>query len=203
MLAAGVQLRQYIGVDINRESEEVMWQTLVPVIGTERFIYLIMDFYKCSMADFPKPRGEQDDCVTVVTNLGFQEGNDLPSRTRPMLKCLARPGDLLISEMQVFHGSTDERDGTKEVEAVAIEQFYQPQGMRRFSVPVGQSSDGGSPQEPNAASDGEQQEYLFNLVLLRTEIGSATFQQAREASGNFVVKQTGDKSVVFQIAERR
>ena len=71
MLAAGVQLRQYISVDINPDSEEVMRQTLVPVIGTERFAYLIMDSYKCSMADFPNPRGgtrEQDDFVTVMTN---------------------------------------------------------------------------------------------------------------------------------------
>ena len=238
MLAAGVQLRQYIGVDINPESEEVMRQTLVPVIGTERFTYLIVDFYKCSMADFPKFRGgtgEQDDCVTVVTNLGFQEGNDLPSRTGPMLQSLTRPGDLLLSEMQVFHGSTSERAGTGEVEAAAIERFYQLPEMRRFSTLVGQRFDSGSPKKPNAASDGEQQEYLFNLVPLRTEIGSVKvaatlvsvridgvkkyvltnsclkytwdqFQQAREVSGNFIVissQETGDKSVVFQIAERR
>ena len=44
--------------------------------------------------------------------------------------------------------------------------------MRRFSVLVGQRFDGGSLQEPNAAPAGEQQKYLFNLVPLRTEIGS-------------------------------
>ena len=196
-----------------------MRQTLVPVIGTERFTYLIVDFYKYSMADFPKPRGgtgEQDDCVTVVTNLGFQEGNDLPSRTGPMLQSLTRPGDLLLSEMQVFHRSTSERAGTREVEAAAIERFYQLPEMRRFSALVGQRFDSGSPQELNAASDGQQQDYLSNLVPLRIEIGlvkvAATlvsvgidgvkkyvltnscvkdtcdqFQQARETSGNFVV----------------
>ena len=232
MVAAGVQLRQYVGVDINPKSEKVMRQTLEPVIGAERFTYLIVDFYKCSMADFPRPRGgtgEQDDCVTVVTNLGFQEGNDLPSRTGPMLQSLTRPGDLLLSEMQVFHGSTGERARTGEAEAAAIERFYQLPEMRRFSALVGRRFDSCSP------PDGEQQEYLFNLVPLRTEIGSVKvaatlvsvridgvkkyvltnsclkytcdqFQQAREASGNFVVissQETGDKSVVFQIAERR
>ena len=152
-----------------------------------------------------------------------------------MLQSLTRPGDLLLSEMQVFHGSTSERAGTGEVEAAAIERFYQLPEMRRFSALVGQRFDSGSPQEPNAASDGEQQEYLFNLVPLRTEIGlvkvAATlvsvridgvkkyvltnsclkytwdqFQQAREVSGNFIVissQENGDKSAVFQIAERR
>ena len=238
MVAAGVQLRQYVGVDINPKSEKVMRQTFEPVIGTERFTYLIVDFYKCSMADCPKPRGgtgEQDGCLTVVTNLGFQEGNDLPSRTGPMLQLLTRPGDLLLSEMQVFHGSTGDRAWTGEVEAAAIERFYQLPEMRRFSALVGRRFHSGSLQEPNAASDGEQQEYLFNLVPLGTEIGSVKvaamlvsvrmdgvkkyvltnscikytcdqFQQAREASGNFVMissQENGDKSVVFQIAERR
>ena len=167
MLAAGVQLQQYVGVDINPASEEVMRQTLVPLVGIDRFTYLNVDFYKCSMADYPNPggaTGAQEDCVTVVTNLGFQEGNDLRSRIAPMLKCLTRPGDLLLSEMQVFQGSTGERAGTGELKAVAIEQFHQLPEMRRFSVLVGQRFDSGGPGEPNAACDGEQQEYLFNLV---------------------------------------
>lgn len=104
MLAAGVQLRQYIGVDINPDFE-VMRQTLVPLIGLDRFTYLIADFCKCSMANYTKPTrdtGVEDHWATVVTNLDLQEGNDVPSRTGPMLKRLRRPGDLLLSEMQVF-----------------------------------------------------------------------------------------------------
>lgn len=238
LLAAGVQLRQYIGVDINPESEEAMRQALVPVIGAERFTYWIMDFYKCSLKEFPKPTGDtgaQDDCITVVTNLGFQEGNDLPSRTGPMLKRLTRPGDLLLSEMQVFSGSKGRDGGAREAGAASIKQFYQLPEMRRFSVLVGQRFDSASPPEPSTASNGEQNEYLFKLVPLQTEVGSVNvattlvsvrnngdkryvltnsclkytpdqFQQAREASGDFVVmvsQGTGDKSVIFQIAERR
>ena len=104
----------------------------------------------------------------------FQEGNDLPSPTGLMLKCLTRSGHLLLSEMQVFYSSTDERAATREVEAAAIEQFYHLSEMRRFSVLVGQRFDGGISQEPNAASDGEQQDSssdLVPLLPLRTEIG--------------------------------
>lgn len=267
LLAAGVQLRQYVGVDINPASQEVMRQKLMPLIGTERFTYLIADYYECSRTDFPKPmttgtisaEGQGDDMVTIITNLGFQEGNDLPSRTGPMLERLMRPGDLLLSEMQVLHDSPNsfEQVGTDGViRAAAIERFYRLPEMRRFSLLIAQrfsksnsSSDAGrsSPElkcnDNSNYDDCEQQlheppEYLFNLVPLRTDelVGfvnvaatlisvrvdggvkkylltnsclkytQAQFHQVRETSGNFRVMkslETGDKSVVFQIAERR
>ena len=77
MLAAGVQLQQYVGVDINPAPEEVMRQTLVPVVGIDRFTYSNVDFYKCSMADYPNPRGAtgaQEDCMTVVTTWASRRG---------------------------------------------------------------------------------------------------------------------------------
>lgn len=57
------------------------------------------------MANYTKPTrgtGVEDHWVTVVTNLDSQKGNGLLSRTEPKLKHLRRPGDLLLSEMQVF-----------------------------------------------------------------------------------------------------
>lgn len=48
--------------------------------------------------------GSDEDTLTVVTNLGFQEGNDLPTRIGPMLTRITQPGDLLLSEMQVSCG---------------------------------------------------------------------------------------------------
>lgn len=42
----------------------------------------------------------------------------------------------------------------------------------RFSLLIGRKFGSGSLQEPNAASDDEQREYLLNLVPLRTELGS-------------------------------
>ena len=238
LLAAGVQLRQYIGVDINPESEETMRQALLPVVGADRFSYCITDFYKCSVDDFPKPlrdAGAPDDCVTIVTNLGFQEGNDLPSRIGPMLKRLTRPGDLLLSEMQVSHGGSGGDRAIREAGAAKIKHFYQHPEMRYFSILVGQQFDSDHSSKPSARSDCKENEYLFNLVPLQTEVGSVNvattlvsvqnngekryvltnsclkytpdqFQRAREVSGDFVVRvmhETGDRSVIFQIAERR
>lgn len=190
------------------------------------------------MADFPRPTRATrvlEECVTVVSNLGFQEGNDLPSRTGPILKRLTRPGDLLLSEMQVFYGSTVERVRTREVEAAAIEQSDLLPEMRHFSLLVGQRFGSGNLQEPNAAPNGEQQEDLFKIMPLQTKINSVNvaatlvsvridgvkkyvltnnylkdtrdqFKQAREASSDFVViasQETGDKSIIFQVTERR
>ena len=45
LLAVGAQLQQYVGVDINPESEQTMRDTLVPVIGADRFTYWVEDFY--------------------------------------------------------------------------------------------------------------------------------------------------------------
>ena len=177
MLAAGVEIQQYIGVDINPKSEKTMRKTLIPIIGAERFTYWIQDFYKASASDYPKLSGDaemEDDCITIITNLGFQEGNDLPSRIGPMLSCLSRPGDLLLSEMQVFHGC-DTSDGVsgivQEAEGDPIWQFYLLPEMRRFSALVGQKFRSRSPSASNAASDSELNEHLFILVPVETEVG--------------------------------
>ncbi|RHZ44054.1 uncharacterized protein CDV56_101123 [Aspergillus thermomutatus] len=229
LLARGVSLCQYVGIDINPESERTMREALAPVTGEERFSYWVEDFYKCSVAGFPKPKGEttpSESLVTVVTNLGFQEGNDLPARIGPMLKSITRSGDILLSEMQVFGGGADPS---------LIEQFYQHPEMNRFSGLVGEcfESDGAAAASGSAAAVASK--HVFHLLPLQTEIGSVNvattlapvrvnghrkyvltnsclkytreqFQQAREYSGDFVVKlwqETGDKSVVFQVSERR
>lgn len=108
----GARLHQYVGVDINPESREPMRRALVPVVGEDRFTYWIQDFYEASASGYPgvssMPGTElPDDLVTVVTNLGFQEGNDLPSRVGPMLEALTRPGDLVLAEMQVVVFDSD------------------------------------------------------------------------------------------------
>lgn len=57
------------------------------------------------MANYTKPTrgtGVEDHWATVVTNLDFQKGSDVPSRIGSMPKRLRRPGDVLLSEMQVF-----------------------------------------------------------------------------------------------------
>jgi hypothetical protein len=228
LLAAGVRLAYYVGIDINPKSEATMRDALVPIIGAERFAYLIADFYKCSADEIPEPSSApapDDGYFTVVTNLGFQEGNDLPERIGPMLSCLTRPGDLVLSEMQVFRTL---RSGAAES---IIKDFYHHPEMRRFSGLVGRQFDPACSLVP---SEGDKTEYLFYLVPMQTEIGAVKvattlisvlvdgakryvltssclkytpdqFNLARQTKGKFVVRkvlETGDKSVVFHISER-
>ncbi|KAJ7673771.1 hypothetical protein DFH06DRAFT_1467222 [Mycena polygramma] len=228
LLAAGVRLASYVGIDINPASEATMRDALVPTVGAERFHYLIADFYKCSVDDIPAPPSTpdaDDGYATVVTNLGFQEGNDLPERIGPMLSCLTRPGDFVLSEMQVFLPL-----GSSAVECI-IKDFYHHPEMRRFSGLVGRQFDPACSLVP---SEGDETEYLFYLLPMQTGIGavkvattlisarvdgtkryvltnsclkytSEQFDMARQAMGKFIVRkvlETGDKSVVFHIAER-
>lgn len=242
LLQAGVQLCQYVGIDINPKSEKTMRAALEPVLGAERFAYLIADFYKTSADDLPPVPGNPENVVSVMTNLGFQEGNDLPSRLGPMLASLTRPGDLLLSEMQVLPPG----DGD---DATAVEDFYHLPEMLKFSSLVGKkfdrrfnldhyssSSSSSSSDSLDRSLTGGDYEYIFRLVPLDVSgvgqvrvattlvsLPTATgksyvltnscikytreqFERAREALGKFGVrscKETGDRSVVFQIAERR
>ncbi|KAJ6477838.1 hypothetical protein C8R47DRAFT_1178681 [Mycena vitilis] len=212
-LAAGVRLASYVGIDINPASEATMRDALVPTVGAERFYYLIADFYKCCVDDIPAPPftpDAEDGYVTVVTNLGFQEGNDLPERIGPMLSCLTRPGDFVLSEIQVFLPL-----GSSAVKC-SVRDFYHHPEMRRFSGLVGRQFD-------PACSLGEETEYLFYLLPIQTEIGTVnvatTLISARvDGTKRYVLTnsclkytseqfdladgQTGDKSVVFHISER-
>ncbi|KAK4178941.1 hypothetical protein QBC36DRAFT_181444 [Triangularia setosa] len=265
LLNSGVHLAQYVGIDINPESELTMRAALEPIIGPNRFAYLVADFYKTSADDLPSLPGSDDsssEVITVMTNLGFQEGNDLPSRLGPMLSRLTRPGDLLLSEMQVLPSSTPASDTsdsdsdsdlstTSTADAKLVEEFYHHPEMLKFSSLVGKKFDCNfnlshlSPRSsPNSSSEDIAVEtnndygYIFRLVPLQLsdvgEVAVATtlvslpipgrkgknyvltnscikytreqFARARETQGKFGVKgwrETGDGSVVFQIAERR
>lgn len=263
LISSGVQLSQYVGIDINPESELTMRAALEPIIGPDRFAYLVADFYKTSADDLPPLPGsdKEGETITVMTNLGFQEGNDLPSRLGPMLSRLTRPGDLLLSEMQVLPSSAPSSDAsdsesdsdvstTSITDSKLVEEFYHHPEMLKFSSLVGKKFDRNfdlSPQSnPNSSSEdvggggasSNDYEYIFRLVPLQLsnvgEVAVATtlvslpipggkgknyvltnscikytreqFARARETQGKFGVKgwrETGDGSVVFQIAERR
>ncbi|KAL9057313.1 MAG: hypothetical protein Q9162_002387 [Coniocarpon cinnabarinum] len=231
LLQDHANVMQYVGVDINPKSEETMRQAIAPIIGDDRFSYVIRNYYDCLAEDFPTPKRANvvpDNCVTIVTNLGFQEGNDLPSRMQSMLRQLTYPGDLILSEMQLFQNT----------DAATIKGFYDHPEMRQFSTIQGQKFDSSCSNQLSAAGapfEADGAEYLIKLVPLETEVGpvnvattlisgsvngdkkymvtnsclkytSKQYRRAREVSGAFAVKrsfETGDQSVVFQISERK
>lgn len=147
-----------------------------------------------------------------------------------MLAQLTRPGDIVLSEMQVFGPDQEAK----------IRQFYLHPQMRRFSAIVAQKFDprnllNHSPEENGIVqSPAHSGQYTYQLVPLLTGIGIVNtavtlfsvqineqikyvltnsclkytvpqFLKARESSGQFRVRseqRTGDASILFQIAER-
>ena len=75
LIGNGVDLTSYIGLDINPESEKAMRLALEPVVGKQRFSYKINDYNELQSSSFGFHDG-----ITVVTMMGFQEGNELPRK---------------------------------------------------------------------------------------------------------------------------
>lgn len=116
-----IKLGGYIGIDINPRSEMRMYQALEPIIGPERFHYMIADYNTLTADDLETYEG-----LTVVTMLGFQEGNETPKKMAGILAELTKPGDLLLSEMQL----------TSSRGYGPIIDFYNSHPMRQFSDSV-------------------------------------------------------------------
>lgn len=148
-----------------------------------------------------------------------------------MLKRLTQPGDLLLSKMQVFLDGSSGADDVDEDLIKAFYQHLEMQRFsalvgQRLEVRSPSEANTAScnkkpeyifqlvPLQTEVGSvkvattvvsvrlNGIKRYLLTNSCLRFTPI---QFQQARETSGDFDVRvsqETGDKSVVFQIAER-
>jgi hypothetical protein len=110
LLDLGVVIDRYVAVDINPTSSPHMRQALTEILPAAR-----LDFVTTSFDSFRLGALMGDDPSTaIITMLGFQEGNDDPFIVNEWLRAIARPGDLLLSESQLF----DEDHGLR------ISEFY-------------------------------------------------------------------------------
>ncbi|MET1416345.1 L-histidine N(alpha)-methyltransferase [Roseibium sp. HPY-6] len=115
----GVVIDRYVAVDINPMSVAHMRQSL-----QAGFPDLPLHFVTCSFEEFRLSNVLEDGApAAVITMLGFQEGNDDPFVVNEWLRDIARPGDLLLSESQLY---TPRHLGR-------IPYFYAHPAMRRFS----------------------------------------------------------------------
>lgn len=210
LIQRGVRIANYVAVDINPASSSKMREALDDLLPSNRIRVLRRDFQDLDASDV-----HDDDLPILATTLGFQEGNDHPTTAAAFFEHILRPGDLLLSEMQVATPNNDNR----------IEAFYRNPLMRRFSrlsrqheLPV------------------EGTNYRFFLlpvslglskpvkiaVMCEDDAGTVTgqartvfvtnyclkytreqFRQYRESNARFEVlaeQVTGDDTVVFQLA---
>lgn len=115
----GVTIDRYIAVDINPMSVAHMRTALEEVLpGTP------LQFVTCSFDEFRLRDVVEDGAPpAVITMLGFQEGNDDPFLVNEWLRDIARTGDLLLSESQLYTKHHTEK----------IPFFYGHPAMQRFS----------------------------------------------------------------------
>jgi len=108
LLDAGVQVQRYVAVDINPVSGDRMRAALANLLDRDRMQVINVAFDEVAPEDLHVPG-----VPTLLTNLGFQEGNEHPGAIRALLAGLLRRGDLVLSEMQLADGGR--RRGVRDV----------------------------------------------------------------------------------------
>lgn len=110
---------RYTAIDINQTSEHAMRAAILPIVeGRGSFNYIAADYRTVTHADLCF---DQD--LTLITLLGFQEGNELAVSTGRLIRTLAGDNTYILSEMQVYE------EGLQS----AIHAFYANPNMLRFS----------------------------------------------------------------------
>ena len=207
----GTRIDSYTGIDINPASEGIIRQAVGRFLPSEKIRHLTADYH--TVNGF---QPANDNAVTLVTMLGFQEGNESPRRMAGMFRRMPDPGDVLLAEMQLLPRAN----------WLAVFDFYSNELMRRFSkiglrkmfgeidsvygvvlvpVPVeicGTGFVAVTTERIVAEGDLKDTVIITNYCLKFTQ---EDFRRVREFDGSFRIisqRTTGDESVGFQLAER-
>ncbi len=206
--ARGVDIASYTSIDINPSSAKPMREVVSRVWSRIKTHHLAINFNDLSaiMLDKTNP--------VLFTSLGFQEGNHAPSQTYTMLKRIMRPGDLFLTEMQLYCAANTS----------PIEKFYQLDEMKRFSRNCMRRTFGNieSTYQASIADvniDGSSYKTAIchekflddggNMVCFVTnyclKYSKNELRRLRESPGEFSVISevtTGDQSLVLQLCQR-
>lgn len=211
LLDAEVPVHRYVAVDINPTSGARMREALGDLLDPQGIEVINQPFEAVGPEALHTPGA-----TTVLTSLGFQEGNEHPDAVARTLGNLLRPGDIVLGEMQIADRADDD----------AFKTFYNTALMRRFSklcaaraVPGVTTSfrlaitdvDCGLDhpvrvcamcEDLPAGAEGEKRSFITNICLKPT---SAQWRAMRTRHGQFEVlsqRRTGDLSIAFQVARR-
>nr|WP_314480770.1 hypothetical protein [uncultured Pseudomonas sp.] len=110
---------RYTAIDINQTSEPAMRDALCPILdGQGSFNYIAADYRTITREDL-----HHDQDITLITLLGFQEGNEWPVSTGRLIRTLAGKETYVLSEMQVYEAGLEQ----------IILGFYADANMLQFS----------------------------------------------------------------------
>ena len=208
----GVVIDRYVAIDINPKSAAPMRSALASVLpGTE------LTFFTASFEDVRLAELIGDSAPTaLVTMLGFQEGNDDPFIVNDWLARIARPGDFLLSESQLYTtGQVDKISGfyahpaMQRFSRIAFERAVDrnlPTLNRFFLLPVafkdGQSAQVAILAEEFAGSISARNLHVSNFCLKLT---LDQYRHYRQEGGHFSIfgeRATDDQTLHFQLSRR-
>lgn len=119
LLELGVTLERYVAVDINPKSSAPMRSALQGILPDTPLEFVTGAFETFRLEEHAGGTA----APALITMLGFQEGNDDPFTVGEWLRNIARPGDLMLSESQLYTENRVDR----------IPGFYAHPAMQRFS----------------------------------------------------------------------
>ncbi|MCK7615278.1 hypothetical protein [Roseibium sediminicola] len=212
LLRLGVVIDRYIAVDINPKSAGPMKAALAEILPGTPLTFVTSSFEEFRLADAV----EQGAPRAVITMLGFQEGNDDPFVVNDWLAGIARPGDLLLSESQLYTtGQVDKISGfyahpaMQRFSRIAFERAVDrnlPTLNRFFLLPVafrdGQSAQVAILAEEYAGSISARNLHVSNFCLKLT---LDQYRHYRQEGGHFTIvgeSSTDDQTLHFQLSRR-
>ncbi len=209
---ADIEVRSYTAIDINPASEPVMRDCVSRFLPPERIRQITADYFSLDRLDIADNRAP-----ALVTMLGFQEGNEMPGTMMNFFRRIMRPGDLLLAEIQVlpkanwlpifeFYGSDLMRRFSKIGLRRALGELESEYGVVLVPVPMEIPVRGFvAVTTERIVSEDKMNDKIF-VTNYCIKYADEEFRMLRELDGAFrVVAQrlTGDRSVSFQLAERR
>ncbi|WJS02948.1 hypothetical protein [Roseibium aggregatum] len=208
----GVIIDRYIAVDINPMSAAPMRAALADILPDTPLEFVTAPFEACRLEDMI----EDGAPPALVTMLGFQEGNDDPAVVNGWLRDITRPGDLLLSESQLYTiEQTDKISGfyahpaMQRFSRIAFERAVDrslPTLNRFFLLPVvfedGQSAQVAILAEEFAHSISGRNLHVSNFCLKLTR---DQYRSYRQEGGHFEIfgeSYTDDQTLHFQLSRR-
>jgi hypothetical protein len=199
---------RYTAIDINATSESAIRDAVIPIIADPiNFHYFAADYRTVTQDTL-----HHDQDLTLITMLGFQEGNEPPVVTGRLIRTLADHTTYIVSEMQVYEEGLES----------CIHAFYAHPHMLRFSqlialqqgfVPLGEHETTllrlkMAGELLHVAITLQPVQHLQQRGYLLTnsciKYTPEQFRSARRLHGNCVVLEelaSGDGSVRYQIAQ--
>jgi len=216
LMDQGVQIKSYVGVDINPASAHEMRARLSAILDEDKIRHRISLFENFNVDDI-----RDGDTPAIVTMLGFQEGNEEPAVMRDWMSRIASPGDCLLSEMQILDDGHDDPVETfyfnplmQRFSRIAFERAYGdiPSRFQVYLIPVALEAERdilatvmcehfSAPAYPSGSKTVDQI-FVTNYCLKYT---AGHYRQHREHNDQFKIINetiTDDSSVVFQLSTR-